>query len=135
MVVNSSTFDFSDVVRTYLARYGALCADAMWDACVEVANESVKKLRQASAAQFGKGDYSKGWTRTLDKARYVRVATVHGRKPTYALAHLLEHGHVTRNGTNRTYAPTPAHPHIAEVEAWAIDEAINRTIEKLEGVE
>jgi hypothetical protein len=28
----------------------------------------------------------------------------------------LEHGHVTRNGTNRSYDDTPAHVHIAPVE-------------------
>lgn len=131
---NSSTFDFAEVVRTYLSRYGADCADALSEAIMEVSQESVKKLRQSSAAEFGRGEYSAGWTRTLEKGRMRTVATVHGKKPTYSLAHLLENGHVTKNGTGRTFDRTPAHPHIVDVAQWAEDEAINRTIEKLEAL-
>lgn len=131
-LVNSSTFNFRNVVQQYLTRYGADCADALSEAITEVSKESVKRLKQSSAAAFGSGEYAAGWTRTLEKGRMRTVATVHGKKPTYSLAHLLENGHVTKNGTHRTFRSTPAHPHIAEVAQWAEDEAVNRTIEKLE---
>lgn len=133
-VRNSSSFDFAEGVQTYLQRYGVQCADALSEAITEVSNDAVKKLRQESAAKFGKGDYSQGWTRTLERGRMRTVATVHGKKPTYRLAHLLEYGHVSSNGTGRTFGSVAGREHIAGVAQWAQDEAIDRTIQKLEAV-
>lgn len=61
------------------------------------------------------GDYAKGWAWRYDEKRLETVGIIYNKdKP--GLAHLLEHGHVTRNGTGRTYDPTPAHVHIQPVE-------------------
>lgn len=135
MVISSSKFNFAEVVNKYLTQYGQAATGAMFEAIDEVSKEAVKKLKASSRAQFGSGDYAKGWTRKIERGRVNVYATVYGNKPTYALAHLLEYGHVTRNGTGRTFPRTPAYPHIQEVEEWAIDEAIDRTIEKAEGIE
>ena len=80
--------------------------------CVKkVAQKGVKALRNNSP---GSGKYAKGWKYQLETSRLETVATIHNSKP--GLPHLLEHGHVTRNGTNRSYDDTPAHVHIAPVE-------------------
>ena len=131
-VVNSSTFNFAEVVNKFLVQYGYEVMDDVFEAIDEVSKEAVKRLRTESRAQFGSGDYANGWTRTLEKGRLRVYATVHGKKPTYQLAHLLEHGHVTRNGTGRTFKPTPAHIHIEPVATWAADEAVDRAVSKLE---
>lgn len=131
-VVNSSTFDFTEVVRKFLDDYEVDVFSEVSEAIDEVSKEAVRKLRATSRATFGPGDYSKKWKRTLERGRVRSVAIVHGDKPTYALAHLLEHGHVTRNGTGRTFKPTPEHVHIEPVAAWAADEAVDRAISKLE---
>lgn len=131
-VVNSSTFNFSEVVNHILDNYNNDVFYEVSEAIDEVSKEAVRKLKKESKAQFGDGEYAKGWMRTLEKGRLRVAATVHGKKPTYQLAHLLEKGHVTRNGTGRTYTPTPAHPHIEAVNQWAQDEVLDRAISKLE---
>lgn len=126
-IVNSSTFNFREVCNKYLNQGYQNIVECVEEAVDEVSKESVKKLKQNSAAMFGEGDYSKGWTRTYNKGRFSTLWTVHGNKPTYSLAHLLEHGHAKRNGGR-----TNAYEHIAPVEAWAIDEALDRVIQKIE---
>jgi hypothetical protein len=81
--------------------------------CVKkVAQKGAKALRNSSP---GSGDYAKGWTYKVETSRMNTVATLYNKKP--GLPHLLEHGHVTRNGTERVdFADTPAHVHISPVE-------------------
>lgn len=131
-IVHSSAFNFADVIQKFLQDYSVDVMTEVTEAIDEVSKETVKKLRAESASQFGGGDYSRGWTRKLENGRLRVFATVYGKKPTYQLAHLLEHGHVTRNGTGRTFRPTPAYVHIEPVEQWAVNEAVDRAVSKLE---
>ena len=131
-VLHSSAFNFKEVVERYLHDYGVSVAEETFEAIDEVSKEAVKKLKAESRASFGGGEYAQGWTRKFDRGRIRGYATVYGKKPTYALAHLLEHGHVTRNGTGRVFRPTPGRTHIAPVAEWAADEAVDRIVSKLE---
>lgn len=131
-VVNSSTFNFAEVTQHILQNYDNDVYTEVSEAIDEVSKEAVKKLKSESKQKFGNGDYAKGWTRKWEKGRVRVTAIIYGKKPTYQLAHLLEHGHVTRNGTGRTYRRTPAHEHIQQVSDWAQDEALDRAISKLE---
>ena len=124
---SSSRFDFSDVIQGYLRSLDGLTAEALTTVIPKVAKESAKKLKQVSP-RGATGKYAQGWTHTVEKGRIMVGATVHGKKPTYALAHLLEVGHLDRTG-RRTIE---AKPHIADVESWAIDEAINQFIDYME---
>lgn len=130
-VVHSSKFNFAEVVEKFLRDYGTEVMDDVLETIDKVSKDTVKKLK-AESPQGATGDYAKGWTRKLERGRLRVYATVYGKKPTYKLAHLLEHGHVTRNGTGRTYAPTPAYPHIQKVNDWAQDEAVDKIVQKLE---
>lgn len=136
-VVNSAKFNFEEVVQRMLQDYGYEVMDEVFDALKEVSNEAVKKLKKESAAKFGNGrdgnkrrtgKYAKGWTKTLERKRLNVYATIHGNKPTYALAHLLENGHALRQGGR-----TEGIIHIAPVNDWAQDEAFDRIVQKLEG--
>ncbi len=131
-VVNTSAFNFAEVTKHFLDNYSNDVYEEVSEAIDEVSKEAVKKLKQESKSQFGNGDYAKGWARKWEKGRVRVSATVYGKKPTYQLAHLLEHGHVTRNGTGRTFKQTPAHEHIEPINKWAQDEVIDRAISKLE---
>lgn len=126
-VVNSSTFNFREVVNRYLNQGYKGIVEAVEEATDEVSKEAVKRLKSESAAKFGNGDYANGWTRTPQKGRFNTLWTVHGLKPTYSLAHLLENGHAKRGGER-----TKAYVHIEPVEQWAIDEALDRVVRKIE---
>lgn len=129
-----SAVNFAATVERYLNQYGAAALDAVSEAVEEVSTEAVKKLRTESAAAYGSGEYSKGWTRTVERGRMTTTAIVHGKKPTYRLAHLLEYGHVSKNGTGRTFGTVPGRAHIEPVATWAAEEAADRIINKLEAI-
>lgn len=130
-IVNSAKFNFRDEVMTALTRYSALAFDSVYEAVDEVSKESVKRLKKESP-KGASGKYAKGWTYTPDKGRLKVGATIHGKiVDTWATAHLLEHGHVSRNGTGRTYGTVKEIVHIAPVEEWATGELEDRIITKL----
>lgn len=128
-----AAINFREAVQQVLANYGDDAMAIVVESIDEVSKEAVKRLKASSRQKVGgTGEYSKGWTRTVEKGRLVAVATVHGKKPTYQLAHLLEHGHATRNGTGRSFPDTPGREHIKPVNDWAQDETMERIMEKLE---
>ena len=131
-VINSSRFNFSDIVQKYLYDYRDGVQEAAFEAIDEVSKEAVKKLKRESPKRTGK--YAKGWTRKVEKGRLHVAVTVYGKKPeTYAVAHLLEYGH--RGFAKRDGSRTPevkAEPHIADVEKWAMTETEDRILTKLE---
>ena len=86
----------------------------------KAAADTVKQNAQTKLKNKPK-TYHKGWTYTPQHTNLGAHGWVHN-KTDYQLAHLLEKGHVTRNGTGRTYKPTPAYPHIKEVDDWVADE-------------
>lgn len=94
--------------------------------CVKkVAQKGARALRQASPRQSG--GYASGWSVQTEKSRTDAVSIIYNKnKP--GLPHLLEHGHVTRNGTGRAFGRTPAHEHIAPIEEEIINE-FQRTLE------
>lgn len=126
--------DFTTTIQSLLQEYGSQAADALSGAVTEVTKEAAGKLRSASRSAFGSGPYASGWKSQVKESRFSAEGVVYGGPRTSNKAHLLEFGHVTRNGTGRTFAPTPAHEHIAPVNDWAQSELIARTQRKLEGV-
>lgn len=131
-MANTSAVNLAETVNKLLTEYAGDVRADVEETITAVAKETAKKLQQESRAKFGNGDYAKGWTSQVEKGRVTVGAVVYGKKPTYALAHLLEFGHVTRNGTGRTFARTPAHEHIQPINEWAQDEAGKRIASRLE---
>jgi len=123
-----AAIDLEQAVQKVLKEYSLEVGDEVYEAIQDVTKETVKKLKAESTSKFGSGEYSKGWTKTIERIRLTVEATVHGKKPTYSLAHLLENGHALRQG-GRTRAIT----HIAPVNDWAQEEAIARIMSRLEG--
>ena len=127
-VVHSSKMNFAEVVQDMLLKqYYPNVVETTTEVINEVSKEAVKKLKQDSP-KGAKGKYAKGWTRKVETGRLTVGATVYGKHGTYQLAHLLEHGHAKRGGGR-----TESLVHIAPVEQWAIDEAYERIMHRLEG--
>ena len=127
-VVHSSKMNFAEVVQDMLLKqYYPNVVETTTEVIDEVSKEAVKKLKQDSP-KGAKGKYAKGWARKVETGRLTVGATVYGKHGTYQLAHLLEHGHAKRGGGR-----TESLVHIAPVEQWAIDEAYERIMHRLEG--
>ena len=128
-VVNSSRMNFKEIIDDILRNgyYPQVC-EACFEVIPQVAKEAAQKLRKQSP-KGQQGKYAKGWDYKVEKGRVRVGATVYGKHGTYQLAHLLEHGHAKRNGGR-----TAAIEHIKPVEEWAMDEAYERIMDKVEGI-
>lgn len=86
-----------------------------------VTQQGVKALRSESAATFDttskrKKKYANTWTSTVQTGRLSTQGTIYNTQP--GLPHLLENGHVARNGTGRNKGKqfVEGREHIAKVE-------------------
>ena len=107
----------SDAIAEILGRYADGVTRDVNDCVRQTAKAGVKALRETSPVRTGK--YAKGWAAQFENGRLGTTATIYnGDYP--GLVHLLEHGHVGRNGTG-WQGFVPAHVHVAPVEAQLIE--------------
>lgn len=119
----------ADAIEEILDEYEDEISRGAKECVQQAAKDSVKALRQTSPKKTGK--YAKGWTADVTEGRLHAEATIYNSaKP--GLPHLLEHGHVTRNGTGRTFRPTSAHVHVAPVEEALIADFEKAIVEVIE---
>lgn len=90
----------------------------------EVTKKGVQALKTESRATFGqvpqrKKKYANTWTATTLTGRYSTQGTIYNTQP--GLPHLLENGHVCRNGTGRKFDDVPGRVHIAKVEKELVE--------------
>ena len=106
--------DFMDIT-TILNDYSKEVVDGMYEASKRIAEEGKKKLKQTSPKRTG--DYAKGWSVKKEiPARWSFKNTIHN-KTEYRLTHLLENGHLKRNGGR-----TKPIKHIQPVEKQCIED-------------
>lgn len=97
----------------------------------DVAKKTAQRLRNTSPKRAKGGrHYANGWTVKRDRpvAGLVKVTVYNKTKP--QLTHLLERGHVVKNGKGE-YGRAPAHPHILPAEEWAANEIVAQIERKL----
>lgn len=125
--------DLSKAIEEALSRYGTDVYNVLKDAVKEVSDDATEKLQNVSSfAPDGhpSGAYSQSWSNEeIPTGRLTTKRIVHNIDH-YRLSHLLEKGHVSRNGTGRTYGRVPAYPHIAPVNDWA-NEELPRVVERM----
>lgn len=102
--------DLSDAISRYLREYTEEVGEKIELAKDEVGKKAVKALKQKSPQQTG--SYSKGWR--LKKTTFGHI--IHNATD-YQLTHLLENGHINRDGSR-----TPGIPHIRPAEEMVIKE-------------
>lgn len=87
-----------------------------FDQALEMCADHAANMLKSSSPQLT-GDYKKGWTYKKQNGVFV----VHN-KTNYQLTHLLENGHdIIRDG--KKVGHSDAIPHIADAEAWVIENA------------
>lgn len=91
----------------------------------QIAEEAVEEVKTLAPVYHGKskkiskGRYKKSWKYKIDKERGNLTATVYASGKQYNLTHLLENGHLNRDGTSRS----KAFPHISIANENAVKKA------------
>ena len=122
--------EFSPAVAEILKEYGDEVIDASSEIMEPVNKEEVKKLKDKSPKKTGK--YRKSWKKKVETTRFGASSVIYASSPSYALTHLLEHGHALRRG-GRTYGKVKGIEHIAPVNEWVQEEYERRLLAKLKG--
>lgn len=104
------------------------------EAVGEIAKESQKQLRATTGAAGSNvwKKYPTGWTTKSTRRKGYRKEEVWNSRY-YRLTHLLENGHVIKNGTGRTYGRTRSFEHIGPINDEAqekLEEKIREAIEE-----
>lgn len=127
--------DLSAAVEEILKEYGNDVYNVVEDAVDEVTDEATNKLKAINHwAKDGSGVYAGSWVNDTVRKTRVSTAKVVHNEDHYRLTHLLEKGHVIRNGTGRTFGKTGKYPHIAPVNDWANEELPKRFRKKVESL-
>lgn len=113
-------------IAKILQDYGDEISENVDEIAVKIGRKGATALRQESAQTFGgSGRYAKGWTVTVERHRLYTTATIHNKTP--GLPHLLEHGHLMRNGRRWT----PPKQHIEPVEKELVEQFQKEVLGKL----
>lgn len=124
--------DLDATVKDLLEKYGSQVYDVLKDCVKEVSDEAVEKLQSVSSFAPGghpSGAYSRSWKHEDVKVGRLATRKIIHNEEHYRLTHLLEKGHVSSNGTHRTFGRVAAYPHIAPVNDWA-NEELPRLVER-----
>lgn len=124
--------DFDKAIKEVLTQYGEAVQEVMGEAIEDVSDKAVDKLKSVETfAPNGNptGAYSRSWvSEEVRTGRLSKKRIIHNPEH-YRLTHLLEKGHVLRNGTGRTFGRVPAYPHIAPVNDY-VSEELPKEIER-----
>lgn len=99
----------ADAVNDILTEYGDDIRADLEPVLRKTANKVKKEIKQSAP---GSGEYAKTWSVKAQRSRLGTSFVVYSKKP--GLPHLLEYGHMMRNGKR-----SKAYPHIASAEANA----------------
>ena len=126
--------DLTPTVQKLLAEYGEEVYKVMDDCVDDVAHEAEERLHSVDHFAPGRnpsGAYSKSWAVDKEPAGRLAVKKVVHNEEHARLTHLLEKGHVLRNGTHRVLGHVKAYPHIAPVNEWANEALENKVKQRL----
>lgn len=117
--------NLSEAINKILEEYGEEVNQNLEQITTQVAKTGVQALRSASSI-FGSGKYKSGWTVDFERWRggYIKAHIWNSKVP--GLPHLLENGHLLRNGRR-----SPGRVHIQPVEQRLIEEFTRQIEAKL----
>lgn len=131
-----NAIDLSKALNAVLTEYGNDVYKVLDGAVIDVSEKAAQKLRSVTSWKHSRpsSEYSKAWTVSEERAGRLGVKLIVYNDGHARLTHLLEKGHVSRNGTGRTFGRVQAYPHIAPVNEWVVDELqkeVERRIQSL----
>lgn len=99
--------DLSDAIQDILSEYGERAHEVIREETAKLGKTAAKELRKKSPKLTG--SYAKGWKVKTFESRFGASAIAYN-KTDYQLTHLLENGHLNRDGSR-----TPGISHIKPV--------------------
>lgn len=99
----------------------------------EIADDTVSKLKRVKFGRYDRGKYSKSWAVKQEKSNWGTDSYIIYNKKHYRLTHILEFGHVVKNGTKRVVGKAGAIPHIKPMEEWVQNQLPKLLVQKLGG--
>ena len=118
---------FADEIVKALKQYSEDVEVKVKDAISDGSNKILKDLKKHPVIPKRTGKYKKSFClkKTAEGEGYIRYRLWNKR---YQLTHLLEYGHITRNGTSRT----KAYPHWkdAQMQAEELVEKVKKELEE-----
>lgn len=115
--------DLTKAIGETLTAYGKQADEVLQEELPAVLKDAVKTLKKTSPKKTG--DYSKGWTYKVKNNRLGVQGVIYNKKEG-SITHLLENGHLTRNGKR-----TEPQKHIAPVNEEVQTEIVKRIKESL----
>lgn len=111
----------AEAIGDILAEYNESVIGNVAEIAKAMGNKGVQALKSSSRGAFpsGTGEYARGWAMDVAQGRVGTSVLIFNKHP--GLPHLLEYGHVTRNGTERVFGNTPGRAHIEPIESELID--------------
>ena len=114
--------DFTVQISAVLDEFNLKVNQVVQEVLPKVANDAAKQLKATSP---GNGSYASGWRQKTTKTDYTIEAVVYNAKKP-GLPHLLENGHLLRNGRRST-----PQVHIKPVEELVKQQAAQKIEEAL----
>lgn len=108
-------------ISKILAEYEGEVSENLADAVKKVARKGAQAVAAEASSKFNGKEYASGWTSRIDTGRLTTQGIIYNKSEP-GLAHLLEHGHVSKNGTQRVFGDVEGRPHIAPVEEKIAEE-------------
>lgn len=122
MAKKTSIDKFSAAIHDILAEYGDDVQENLADAVKQVSKKGAQAVKAAARSTFGgTGEYAAGWTSRAETGRFSAQGVIYN-KDVPGLPHLLENGHVIRNGTRRVYGDLSGREHIKPVKDAIVKE-------------
>lgn len=134
----TDVLNLQKVLTELLNEYGDDVYEVLEKSVDDVVHDAVYSLRSVnhfSDKGHPSGAYAASWTNeeVATKKRLVTKQIVYNEEH-YRLTHLLENGHVVKNGTGRVLGHAPAYPHIKKVEDEVKEELVKTVKKEIENL-